>query len=62
MRGMVKKCMVAFSKDIGQYDDNLICRLESEGTKIRIFESRVHTIEFFSEELREQVDFVLISS
>ena len=57
-----RKYVIVFSKDIGQYDDNLICRLESEGTKIRIFESRIHTIEFFSERLRKQVDLVLISS
>lgn len=57
-----KKCIIAFSKDIKQYNDELIYRLESEGTKIRIFERRVQTIEFLSEQLRGKIELALISS
>ena len=39
-----KKCIIAFSKDIGQYNDELISRLESEGTKVRSFENRTQTM------------------
>ena len=57
-----KKCIIAFSKDIGQYNDELISRLESEGTKVRIFENRSQTIEFLSEQLRGKIELTLISS
>ena len=57
-----KKCIIAFSKDIGQYNDELISRLESEGTKVRIFENRTQTIEFLSEQLRGKIELTLISS
>ena len=50
------------SKDIGQYNDELISRLESEGTKVRIFENRTQTIEFLSEQLRGKIELTLISS
>lgn len=57
-----KKCIIVFSRDIGKYNDELICRLESEGTKIRIFENRVQTIEFLCEQLRGKFELALISS
>lgn len=57
-----KKCIIAFSKDIGQYNDELISRLESEGTKVRSFENRTQTIEFLSEQLRGKIELTLISS
>lgn len=57
-----KKCVIVFSKDIRRYNDELICRLESEGTAIKIFENRIQTIDFLSKQLRGKNELALISS
>lgn len=57
-----KKCMIAFSKDIGRYNDELIYRLEFEGTQIRTFENRIQTTKLLSEQLAGKIELVLISS
>ena len=57
-----KKCIIVFSKNIGKYNDELISRLESEGTRLKLFENRVQTIEFLGEQLKGKIEFALISS
>ena len=57
-----KKCIIFFSKDNKYYNEELVCRLEAEGTHVKVFESRLRTIEFMCEQIKKTFELVLISS
>lgn len=57
-----KNCIIAFSMDNGHYNEELICRLKSEGTQVLIFENRLQTVEFMYEQVKETFELVLVSS
>ena len=57
-----KNCMITFSADSDYYNEELICRLETEGTQVLIFENRLRTIEFMFGQIKETVEIVLVSS
>jgi len=56
-----KKCIIVFSKDNSLYEE-VICRLEAEGTQVIIFENRLQTIEFVCEQIKRTFDLVLVTS
>lgn len=57
-----KKCTIFFSKDGSHYNEELVYRLESEGTYVIVFERRSQTIEFVNEQIKKTFELVLISS
>lgn len=57
-----KKCTIVFSKDDKHYNKDVICRLEAEGTQVKVFENRLQTIEFVCEQVKGTIELVLASS
>lgn len=57
-----KNCIIVFSKDNIHYNEDVICRLEAEGTHILVLENRLQTIEFVCEQLKRTYELVLASS
>lgn len=57
-----KKCMIIFSKDSSYYSEQVIQRLEAEGTQIVTFENRVQSVEFMCEQIKRTFELVLVTS
>lgn len=57
-----RKCIIVFSKDAPHYNNEVISRLEAEGTHAVILENRSQTINFICEQIKRTFELVLISS
>lgn len=57
-----KTCEIIFAKDAAHCSDEFIRRLQTEGSNIHILENRTQTITFLSEQIKSNIELVLVSS